>query len=210
MLEKTSGKVAEAARDSAAAVVGLLRRAGNREGESNAGQMVDAELLAVRAQLTRDAVLSQVFQTQLVLALRREESLWCEERGAGIGEPAVALFWRLHESGLLPLSKILETNEITPSLALGHRRGGEGQRQYGEDTIVSGMRALALQSSRRSSRQAHGAASLQGDSTVIMSDIAKHLFDVAYRTLTPGSEPIASKAAKAVLDQLCCGQEMFG
>lgn len=201
LLDKTSGRVAEAARDSAAAVIGLLRSAGNRRGE------IDAGLLAVRAQLTRDAVHSQVFQAQLLLALRHEESANCEGKCAGIGEPALALYWRLHESGLLPFSKMLEANEALPSLALGHQRGGDGQRQCGEHTIVSGMRALALQSARRPG----DTNSPQEDATaVIVSDVAKHLFDVAYRTLSPGSEPIASRAARAVLDQLCCGQEMFG
>lgn len=206
MLDRTSGRVAEAARESAAAVVDLLRSAGGRKGETNVGQMLDAGLFAIRAQLTRDAVHSQVFQAQLLLALRHEEFLYCEERDASIGEPALALFWRLHESGLLPFSKMLEANEALPSLALGHRRGSEGQRQCGEDTIVSGMRALALQSARR----AGDADSLQGDAAVTVSDIAKHLFDVAYRTPSPGSKPVACRAARAVLDQLCCGQDMFG
>lgn len=207
LLDRTSGRVAEAARDSAAAVVDLLRSTCNRKGETNVGQMLDAGLLAVRAQLTREAVHSQDFQAQLLLALRHEEFLCCEGTDAGIGKSALALYWRLHESGLLPFSKMLEVKEALPSLALGHRRGGEGQRQQcGEDTIVSGMRALALQSARR----AGGTDSPQGDATVIVSDVAKHLFDVAYRTPSPGPEPIASRAARAVLDQLCCGQEMFG
>ena len=206
LLDRTSGRVAEAARESAAAVVDLLRSARNRKGESNVWQMLDAGLFAVRAQLTRDAVHSQVFQAQLLLALRHEEFLYCEERVAGIGEPALALYWRLHESGLLPFSKMLEANEALPSSALGHQRGGEGQRPCGEDTIVSGMRGLALQSART----AGDADSPQGDASVVVSDISKHLFDVAYRTPSPGSKPFASRAARAVLDQLCCGQGMFG
>lgn len=204
MLENISGRVAEAARDSAAAVVGLLHSAGNRKGETNAGQTLDVGLLAVRAQLARDAVHSEVFQTQLLLALRNEEGLNCEE--TGFGEPILTLYWRLHESGLLPFSKMLEANEALPSLALSHRRGGDGQRQYAEETVVSGMRALALQSARRSGDP----DSPHGDATVVVSDVAKHLFDVAYRTRSPGSEPIAGRAARAVLDQLCCGQDIFG
>lgn len=203
LLDKTSGRAAKAARDSTAAVVGLLRNASSRKGETNVGQMLGAGLLAVRAQLTRDAVHSQVFQAHLLLALRHEECINCEGIDAGNGEPALAWYWRLHESGLLPFSKMLEANDILPSLALGHRHGGEDQRRCGEDTIVSGMRALALQSAGR-------AVDSQQDATVVVADVAKHVFDVAYRTRSPGSEPIASRAARAVLDQLCCGQEMFG
>lgn len=206
LLDRRSGRVAKAARDSTVAVVNLLRSAGNRKGETNVVQMLDAGLVAVRRQLSHDAVHFQVFQAQLLLALRHEEFLYNGERDVGIGEPVLALYWRLHESGLLPFSKMLEANEALPSLALGHRRGGEGQRQCGEDTIVSGMRALALQSARRPD----DTESPQGDATVIVSDIANHLFDVAYRMPSPGSEPIASRAARAVLDQLCCGQEIFG
>lgn len=205
LLDRTSGRVAQAARDSAAAVVDLLRSAGSRNGGTNVWQVLDDGLLAARAQLMRDAVDSQIFQGQLLLALRQEESLHCEEKEAGVGEPALALYWRLHESELLPFSKMLEANEALPGLALGHSGGVEGQRQCGEDTIVSGIRALASQCAR-----AGDTDSPLGGAAVIVSDIAKHVFDLAYRTPSPDSEPIASRAARAMLDQLCCGQEMLG
>lgn len=237
--------MAKAARDSAATVVTLMRCASGRglrhpqkcsatrrEDEANAWKTFDAGLLAVRARLKRSTVHSQVFQEQLLLVLRREGTLDREETGAGIDGPGesttasvpLALFWRLHESGLLPFSRLLETGEALPSpLALGQRRGGEGQRRFcgdaGEgcmDAIVHGMRALAMQSAR----EAGDADSSHGNAASLVSDIAKHLFDLAYRKLTIGSggladgrdttETLSSRAARMVLDQLCCGSEVSG
>lgn len=242
LLDNTTGRVAKSARDVAATVVTLMRCAGGRglhqpqkcatrrEGEANAWQTFDAGLLAVQARLVRSAVHSQVFQDQLLLALCHEDYLDCEETGAGIGGPGesttaavpLALFWRLHESGLLPFSRLLETGEAFPSpLALGKRCGGEGQRRFcgdaGEgymDAIVHGMRALAMQSAR----EARDADSPEGNAASLVSDIAKHLFDLAYRKLPIGSvglatgrdETLSSRAARIVLDQLCCGPEVFG
>lgn len=230
--------MAKAARDSAATVVTLMRSAGNRElcqrreGEADVWQILDAGILAVQARLARSAVHSQVFQAQLLLALRHEDSVDFEEIGAGIGERGgsttaavpLALYWRLHESGLLPFSRLLEAGEALPSpLALGQRRGGEGQLTFCSDAgggymdaIVHGMRALAMQSAR----EAGNAEYPQGGAASLVSDVAKHLFDLAYRNLPIGSgglatgsdatEALSSRAARMVLDQLCCSPEVFG
>lgn len=242
LLENTTGRVAKAARELAATVVALMHSAGDRqsqrcsaarrEGEMNAWQTFDAGILAVQASLARHVVHSQVFQEHLLLALRHEYSIDGEGRGASIGERGesttaavpLALFWRLHESGLLPFSRLLEAGEALPSPhALGHRRGGEGPRRFCIDTsegyidaIVHGMRAMAMQSARK----AGDVDSTRGDAFSLVSNIAKHLFDLAYRKLPIGSgelatgrnttEALSSRTARIVLDQLCCGPEVFG
>lgn len=244
LLDNTTGRIAKAARDLAATVVALVRSAGGRDlrqpqrcssarrqGEANAWQTFDSGILVVQARLTRDAVDSQVFQEQLLLALRHENSTDDEEQGPGVGERGksttaavpLALYWRLHESGLLPFSRLLEAREaFSPPLTLGQRRGGGAQRfcnDAGEgymDVIIHGIRALAMQSAR----EAGDAGSPPGDAASLVSDIAKHLFDLAYRKLPNGSrglatgrdttEALSSSAARIVLDQLCCGPEVYG
>lgn len=169
---------------------------------SGAGNVVwqkfDAGVREVQSQLSRDAVHSQDFQQKLLLAISRgEETIHCEKRGTGVDEQALAVYWRLHQSGLLSFSKMLEAHEALPG-------GGEGQRQFCED-VVAGMRALALQSSR----EVGGAGLSRAEAAALVSDVAKHLFDLAYRTLPQGSEALTSRVARMMLDQLCCGQQLL-
>lgn len=198
VLDITSGKAAKAARDSAASIVALMRCTASTKGGNILWQRFDAGVREIQAQLSRDAVQSHVFQEQLLLAISRGEgSVHGEERGAGVEEQTLALYWRLHESGLLPLSKMLEATEALPC-------GGEGQRRFCE-YAVSGMRALALQSSR-----AGGAGFPREHAAALVSDVAKHLFDLAYRVRSQGSGALTARAARMMLDQLCCGQQLLG
>lgn len=276
LLDNTSGRVAKAARNSVAAVVSLIRTSstGNRkrrrpqehdargaplidDGGAHRWRTFDAELQQVRTQLARHNVPSQVFQAQLLLALRREDftdhggggGVADREKGAGAGtlrdsgrslpglscasgephsESAVCrpldIYWRLHTSGLLPLSRLLEANEVSPSpFLLGHRYGNEGERDSFEepagdcaDTIVQDIRALVVQSA---AREANGQR--REDATALISDVVKHLFDVGYRNPAAGftglagarsdaGDVLSSRAARRVLDLLCCGPEVFG
>lgn len=224
------------ARDSAAAVVALMRSAGNRDlclesdEEANLWEAFDAGLLAVQAELARGSVSSQVFQAQLLSTLRRGDPLRCEERGTGRrrggGCPPVplALYWRLHKLTLLPLSRLLEANEsLLPSPGdLGRHRSCEDQRRFfgglhgdSVEAIVEDMRALAARPSGD-----EDSASRRGEAAALVSEVAKHLFDLAYREgpsrsggpadgiSTTGA--LASRAARTVLDRLCCDAKVFG
>ncbi|CAM9413171.1 unnamed protein product [Ectocarpus sp. 12 AP-2014] len=237
ILDSTCGQVAEVARDSAAAVVALMRNASNRElgrgsdeEAKNLWEAFDAGLLAVQAQLARGSVSSQVFQTQLLSTLQRGDPLLCEETGTGRrrgGEcPPVplALYWRLHKLALLPLSRLLEAKELLPSPGdLGQHRSCEDQRRFfgglhGDylEAIVEDMRALAARSSGNEDR----GDSRRGEAAALVSEVATHLFDLAYREgpsrsggpadgiNTTGA--LASRAARTVLDRLCCDAKVFG
>lgn len=198
VLDKT-GRAAKAARDSAASVVALMRYTASTKAGKIVKERFDAGVREIQAQLARDAVQSHVFQEHLLLAISRgEETGRGEERGAGVEEQTLALFWRLHESGLLPFSKMLEANEALPC-------GGEGRRRFCE-YAVSGMRALALQSSR----DGGGAGLPREEAAALVSAVAKHLFDLAYRARSQGSEALTARAARMMLDQLCCGQQLLG
>lgn len=284
LLDNTSGRVTKAAHESVAAVVSLVRassigaRKRRRPQEhpprgapvgcavADAGahrwRTFDAGLQEVRAQLARHNVLSQVFQAQLLLALRSEDftnnggrgGVADRERhhqGAGAGalrdsghsvqdllgapvEPRsgsarrpLDIHWRLHTSGLLPLSRLLEANEVSPApFLLGHLYSDEGERGSFEepaedctDTIVQDIRALVAQPA---SREAGGPDhQLREDAAALVSDVVKHLFDVGYRNPSAGfndlagagsntGDALSSRAARRVLDQLCCGPELFG
>ncbi|CAM9654224.1 unnamed protein product [Ectocarpus sp. 12 AP-2014] len=236
ILDSTCGQVAKVARDSAAAVVALMRNASNRElcrgseEATNLWEAFDAGLLAVQAQLATGSVSSQVFQTQLLSTLRRGDPVRCEERGTGRrrgGEcPPVplALYWRLHKLALLPLSRLLEANELLPSPGdLGRHRSCEDQRRFfgglhGDslEAIVEDMRALAARWSGDEDR----GNSRRGEAAALVSEVATHLFDLAYREgpsrsggladdiNTTGA--LASRAARTVLDRLCCDAKVFG
>lgn len=283
LLDNTSGRVAKAAHESVAAVVSIVRTSSiltrkrrrpqeHAPGGAPVGCAVDdggahqwrsfeAGLQEVRAQLTRHNVPSQVFQAQLLLALRREDFTdhgrrgvvadkerrrravgACAFRDSGhsiqglSGAPAeprsgnarrpLEIYWRLHTSGLLPLSRLLEANEVSPSpFLLGHLYANEGERASFEapaedctDTITQDIRALVAQSA---SREAHGPDHQLGDAAALVSDVVKLLFDVGYRNTPAGfnvlagagsntGDALSSRAARRVLDQLCCGPEMFG
>ncbi|CAM9876477.1 unnamed protein product, partial [Ectocarpus sp. 4 AP-2014] len=237
ILDSTCGQVAKVARDSTAAVVALMRNASNRElcrgldeEATNLWEAFDAGLLKIQAQLARGSVSSQVFQTQLLSTLRRGDPLRCEERGTGRrrgGEcPPVrlALYWRLHKLALLPLSRLLEANESLPSPGdLGRHRSCEDQRRFfggldGDslEAIVEDMRALAARSYGDEDR----GDSRRGEAAALVSEVATHLFDLAYREgpsrsggpadgiNTTGA--LASRAARTVLDRLCCDAKVFG
>lgn len=147
----------------------------------------------------------------------------------------LAIFWRLHESGLLPLWRILEANEALRSpFAFGHSENHERPRGVvGElwndctEAIVQDMRALIAQSVI----EVTNAILQQKRAVVLVLDVTKYLFDIGYRkcytnfegkaavgkAISPSSvrnefkgEALASKAARKVLDRLCCGPEMFG
>ncbi|CAM9570933.1 unnamed protein product [Ectocarpus sp. 6 AP-2014] len=237
ILDSTCGQVAKVARDSAAAVVALMRNASNRElcrgsdeEATNLWEAFDAGLLAVQAQLARGFVSSQVFQTQLLSTLRRGDPLRCEERGTGRrrgGEcPPVplALYWRLHKLALLPLSRLLEANEslLSPE-DLGRHRSCEDQGRFfgglhgdSVEAIVEDVRALAA----RSSGDEDSSDSRRGEAAALVSEVATHLFDLAYREgpsrsggpadgiITTGA--LVSRAARTVLDRLCCDAKVFG
>ncbi|CAM9517723.1 unnamed protein product, partial [Ectocarpus sp. 8 AP-2014] len=236
ILDGACGQVAEVARDSAAAVVALMRNASNRElcrgsdeEATNLWEAFDAGLLAVQAQLARGFVSSQVFQTQLLSTLRRGDPLRCGERDTGRrrgGEcPPVplALYWRLHKLALLPLSRLLEANESLPSYGnLGRHHSCEDQRTYfgglhGDslEAIVEDMRTLAARSSGDEDSD-----SRRGEAAALVSEVATHIFDLAYREgpsrsggpadgiNTTGA--LASRAARTVLDRLCCDAKVFG
>lgn len=146
----------------------------------------------------------------------------------------LVMLWRLHELGLLPLSRLLEANETLPLPFLWGQRdsGGLGISGFGDtfdycaEAIVQGVRALVVQSVGEA-----GDPDQQEDTATLISDVAKHLFDVGYRKL-PGvvesmvagdsatgassaarghpGEALSRRAARRVLDRLCCGPEMFG
>ncbi|CAM9923426.1 unnamed protein product [Scytosiphon promiscuus] len=242
LVDNLSGRVAKVARDAAATVVALMRNASGvkenkqredaESGQINLWHVFNAGLLEVQANLARNAIRSQVFQDELLLALHREE-FGHPETEAGTGESQrwprkagrderrgerqavpLALYWRLHESGLLPLSRLLEATEALLSpLTGGQECGVEGERRiFGGPLdaivhdIVRDMRYLAVQSARKE------AYSNEGGSAHVLSGVAKHLFDLAYRKCAVGSEkPTAtSRAARTILDQLCCGPQVFG
>lgn len=270
--------MAKAARESVAAVVCLVRtssivtRKRRRPQEpaprgapvgctvDNGWQTFDAGLQQVRTQLARHNVPSQVFQAQLLLALRKEDftdhgrrgvvaARGGHFRGAGAGAPGglghsfqdlsgasderrsgsarrpLEIQWRLHTSGLLPLSHLLEANEVSPApFFLGHLYGNEGERDSFEapaedctNTIVQDIRALVAQSA---SREAGGPDHQLGDAAALVSDVVKLLFDMGYRNPPAGfsdlagagsntGDALSSRAARRVLDHLCCGPEMF-
>ena len=281
-LDNTSGRVARAARESVVAVVSLVRTSGTvtrkrrrpqeqvshgapvgcplENGGAHRWQTFDAGLQEVRTQLARRNVPSQVFQAQLLLALRKEHFTDHGRRGvvaaragdfpgADAGAPRdyghsledlsgasderrsesarrpLEIQWRLHTSGLLPLSRLLEANEASPAPFLfGHLYGNEGERDSFEapvenytDTIVQDIRALAA---RSASREAGDPSHRLGDAASLISDVVKHLFDVGYRNPPAGfrdlagagsntGDALSSRAARRVLDQLCCAPEMF-
>lgn len=213
-----------------------MRNASNRDlcrasdEEANSWQAFDAGLLAVQAGLAEGSVSSQVFQTQLLSTLRRGDPLRCEERGTGRRRGAecppvpLALYWRLHKLALLPLSRLLEANESLLSPGdLGRHRSWEDQRTFfgglhGDPlgAIVEDMRALAA----RSSGDEDSSDSRRGEAAALVSEVATHLFDLAYRegpsrSGGPADEinttgALASRAARTVLDRLCCDAKVFG
>lgn len=215
----------------------------------------------MQARLARSVVPAQVLQEHLLLAFRQEASISHTQRVSDQSARAVAVLWRLHESGLLPLSRLLEANEMFPfSFFAGHRHsGGDSQRggKLGEccedctDFIVHDMRTLAMKSAGQGdhhSYQHQGGASRRYTAcsklsineaedpevekeTALVSSVAKHLFDLGYRKLPAGldclavegtttvasslgrghtGEVLSCRAARRVLDRLCCGPEMFG
>lgn len=220
-----------------------------------------AGLEEVRVRLARSVVPTQVLQEHLLLALRRDASIAHTPGGSDRSPRAVAVLWHLHESGLLPLSRLLEANEMFPfSFFAGHHRsGGDSQRggELGEccedctDFIVHDMRTLVMESAGQtdhhsyqheggSSRRDMACSKLSIDEaenlgaeeeTALVSRVAKYLFDLGYRKLpadleglaVEGTTTVASslgrghtgdvlscRAARRILDRLCCGPEMFG
>lgn len=268
LIDNTSGRVAKAARELAAEVVDIIRCLSSRKDRGpqtssvqgrgqEQSRVFDTGLLEVRAQLARDGVPSQLFQAQLLLALRHEKSreeaaddkipstegTLGKDEGAGSssvppprasggarGEccppSSLTIYWWLHKSGLLPMSRLLEANEtLPPPSAVPHRCVREGQRDsFAEpvedwvDIIVQDFRALAGQPGREAgdpdSRNGYTAADAD-----LVSDVAKYLFDLGYREV-PSFEDVGSggnaedalsrRAARRVLDRLCCGPELFG
>lgn len=280
-MDNTSGRAAKGAREAAASVVAHVRRlvdghnharqqpelsdvdavSTTRDGAAQRWRSFNAGLEEVQAKLANDtvAIPSQVFQAQLLLALRHQASLKLKDRGglpveacvsAGPGlvnlancseerscqwcPRPLAILWRLHESGLLPLKRLLEMNEAFPSPFVHHNlRTGEGRRGLFEkpsedvtDLIVRDMTALVT----RSASEAGDLDHQQGDAGSLLSDVARHLFDIGYRKPSSGleglaaggdtngassvgrgqlNETLATRAARGVLDRLCSGPEMF-
>lgn len=254
LLDHTSRK---AARESAAAVVALLRgvcgqqQAIHGQGAQQLWRRFNAGLEEVQAQLARNAAPAQVLQEHLLSALRQEASIAVSDRSPG----AVAVLWRLHESGLLPLSRLLEANEVWPfPFFVGHHGGSGGDNPRGgklgeccedcTDSIVHDMRTLVMKSARQAddgeasprntagSRLATNEAEDPGveEAAALVSRVAKYLFDLGFRKLPAGLEGLAvggntivanysgsgrtgdalsCRAARRVLDRLCCGLEMF-
>lgn len=139
----------------------------------------------------------------------------------------LCVLWRLHDVGLLPLFRLLEASEMAPSpFDTGFRGGGEGLSDSLEepfkdfaDTIVGDMRELACECAENANRLGHRRHQVNEVSSPLM-DIAQHLFDIAYHKLPDESgamvggkqsgEALSTRAARRVLDRLCCGKEFFG
>ena len=214
----------------------------------------DARLHEIQARLARraDPTLSATFQAHLISSLRCQGSMEHAGQGAngrngrvGLGPSqgnstgaetfkerrcewsplSLCVLWRLHGSGLLPLARLLEANEISP-LDVGFRWSGQGRGECLEepfedltDTIVLDLRELARETSEESEHLGHGQ---ERDNEIFspLSDIAQYLFDIGYRKLPAGlgtevgeeqaRKALSSRSAARVLDRLCCGQELFG
>lgn len=139
----------------------------------------------------------------------------------------LCVLWRLHDAGLLPLFRLLEASEMAPSpFDTGFRGGGEGLSDSLEethedfaDTIVRDFRELAREFAENTDRLGHRRHQDNEVSSPLM-DIAQHLFDIAYHKLPDESgalvggkqsgEALSTRAARRVLDRLCCGKEFFG
>lgn len=268
LLETTSGTVAIMARESAAGVVALMRSClPHQRGNGNARargmdgwRAFSAGLANIQVQLAERSVPSHVFQTQLLSTLRHEDAgaqhsrvfstaadasgekddesrLWSSGR-INASPCRLAVIWRLHESGLLPLCRLLEANETMPAhyFLAGDLFGASCEDAT--DGLVRDMQALALQAAPSNesdeNRQGERRSYVQhgenvdgspggGEAATLLADVARYLFDLAYRKLHEGNasgfswasggqvgEALSSTAARRVLDRLCCGPDTLG
>lgn len=220
-------------------------------------RIFDAGLAEIQSRLTLNKIPSRVFQDQLIASLRcqniREKvqidggaslrnggadpicgpvnptscAVTNQEGPNGWSPRPLCVLWRLHDAGLLPLFRLLETSEMAPSpFDTRFRGGGEGLSDSLEepledfaDTIVRDFRELARESSENTDRLGH-LRHWDSEASSPLMDIAQHLFDIAYHKLPDESgalvgekqsgEALSTRAARRVLDRLCCGMEFFG
>lgn len=226
---------------------------GSRDEGHDRWRSFDAGLRDTKTDLVQKAIPAQLFQGLLLSALRHEcrakhdgrvalpNEDGCQEEGGPQhrGEltsvkrrstgsvVSIALLWRLHEAGLLPLSKVLEASELSPtSFSLGTRNHAESSGDF-VSTIVQDMRVLAA----RSTEESGGPDRQKGEvATALIANVTRHLFDVGYRKCpvkvddqadlgsTTGvgawrkeysGETLSSSAARRALDQLCSGPDML-
>lgn len=249
LLDRNTGRVAAAARESAAVAAALVRTVSHRycisQGTSSRvvdkGSAVhnrgadrwgrfDAGLQEVQAQLDRKAVPSHVFQAQLLSILRHEdfmaqplgvgtvcEDLTEEQDAVDLTVHRLAAVWRLHVFGLLPLSRLLEAHETSPTRFFVGRGSVAGEQHHGWlDEIGRGMLLSA------SHLHAH-MGSVPPNAAAIFGDVARYLFDLGYPALPVGgtvdhincagggqaADSLSSRAARRVLDRLCSGPDVF-
>lgn len=221
---------------------------------------VDAELIDICAQLAGAAIPAEVFHARLLAAVQYNQVLDrpevktagdCHSKVLSVREGAtlhLGAVWRLHESGLLPLSRLLEMNETSAARSCVGSGVGIGERfEDWSDGFIRSMRVLASEwvqvaaseGHREDTARANKAGVEQSyfngepgkkEASTLVADIARHLFDLGYRSSPtssmnrpigsnadwivhaargPTAQALSSKAAKKVLDQLCCESEMF-
>lgn len=266
VLESTSGTVAVTVRESAAGVAALMQSClPHHQGKANAHPpgvngwcTFDAGLSEIQEQLATQSVPTHVFQRQLLLTLRNEDAVVQQalemsgsataQRGGDSGirlsgridewPYRLNVIWRLHESSILPLCRLLEANETLPA---HYFLGGGSWKSPCEDCtdgLVRDMRALALQASRQNQSDGNQRSELRHDAmdrknpggtagreeaATLLADVGRYLFDLSYRKAHGGNpnsgslvgggyigETLSSTAARRVLDRLCCGRDILG
>ncbi|CAM9649732.1 unnamed protein product [Choristocarpus tenellus] len=195
---------------------------------------LDEYLIKVRGELDRRGISSKMFQAQLLLDLQAEahrfqgapstreplsKEVRTKERGGvcpGAEESytycreapsLLGIVWRLHESGLLPMSRLLEAEEALPPPNL---RTPEDLLGNFSDTLVDEMKRLTLPPPWDGSRQVTRAhthpfaesvplADGSGGARVgqssndrkLFTNIAKYLFDLGYGYCHVTGAPLA-------------------
>lgn len=266
VLESTSGTVADTVRESAAGVAALMQSClPHHQGIVNADPRgvhgwcaFDAGLSEIQERLAARNVPAHVFQRQLLLTLRSEDAvvqLESEMSGTAAAQRdhdskmglsdridewpyRLDVIWRLHESGMLPLCRLLEANETLPAHYFLGGGSWESPCEDCTDGLVRDMRALALQATRLNQsrgnqrrdlrrddmdREPPGGAAGREEAFTLLADVARYLFDLSYRKVQGGNpkcvglvgggyicEALSTTAARRVLDRLCCGRDILG